>query len=189
MRGKRKQSYEVLNLEDILRRSTLWIVDVALVILLALTLTYLFGGRVSVPSSSMNPTLQNGDKLLINRCKGRVMAIDRFDVAVYRLEDEDSVYLKRVLGLPGETVQILDGKVLINGEVLTDKRLNFTISSAGIAAEPIKLGTGEYFVIGENTDASLDSRFTDVGNIRLSQIVGTAWLRYAPFKNLGLIGN
>ena len=124
---------------------------------------------------------------MINRLEGRLVPLKRFDIAAYTLPEDSSVYLKMILGLPGETVQIKDGQVYINNELLQDERLCFSIPNAGSAEEPILLGGNEYFVIGRSPEASRDSRYPEIGNIRLEQIQGTVWLRYAPFSAFGFI--
>ena len=179
--------YDVVTIGDLIKQISVWIVDIIVVIALALTLTYFFGTRVHMNGNSMTPTLQNADRLLLNRTKGTLKEFERYDIVVYYLADPDSVYLKRILGLPGETVQIIDGLVYINGEKLQESPKLSAYISSGIAADPVTLLEGEYFVIGENADASLDSRFNDVGNIRAEHMLGTVWFRYAPFKHFGFV--
>lgn len=179
-----KRSYEVVTAGDIVKRVSLWIVDVIVVIALGLTLTYLFGTRVRMEGSSMTPTLSGGDRMLLNRTKGRILPIERYDIVVYHLPGQEGVYLKRVLALPGETLQITQGKVYINGKELPESEYTKTLAYAGVAASPVTLREDEYFVVGENPDASLDSRFTDVGNIPAENVLGTVWIRFAPFRNM-----
>ncbi len=183
----RKRSYEIVSVEDLVRRITSWTVDIILVLALAFFLTWAFGTRVTMEGNSMAPLISSGDKLFINRTKGTLIPLKRFDIAAYTQTGEDSVYLKLILGLPGETVQIKDGRVLINGVLLEDERISFSIPNAGIAEEPVLLGEDEYFLIGRSPDASRDSRFSDIGNIRASEIRGTVWLRYSPFSNFGSV--
>ena len=183
----RKRSYEVVSLEDQIRRITSWIVDIILVALLAFFLTWAFGTRVTMVGNSMNPLLNGGDTLMINRLKSRLIRPKRFDIAAYTLEGDDSIYLKMILGLPGETLQIKDGKVYVDSRLLEDDRLCFLIRNAGIAEEPLLLGADEYFVIGRSPDASRDSRFAEVGNVRRSQIRGTVWLRCLPTDSFGFV--
>ncbi len=183
----RKRSYEIVSAEDLVRRITSWTVDIILVLALAFFLTWAFGTRVTMEGNSMVPLISSGDKLLINRTKGHLIPLKRFDLAAYTPAGEENVNLKMILGLPGETVQIKDGKVLINGKLLEDERISFAIPNAGTAEEPVLLGEGEYFVIGRSPDASRDSRFSDIGNIRSSDILGTVWLRYSPFSNFGTV--
>ena len=184
---EKKKSFEIESLEDQIRRITSWIVDIILVAVLAFFLTWAFGTRVVMVGNSMNPLLSDGDTLMIDRLKSRLVPPQRFDIAVYTLEGDDSVYLKLVLGLPGETLQIRDGSVYINNRLLEDERLAFSVPNAGIAEEPVLLGADEYFVIGRSPDASRDSRFSEVGNIHRDQIRGTVWLRSAPFGRFGVI--
>lgn len=183
----KKSSFEVMSLEDQIRRITSWVVDIILAALLAFFLTWAFGTRVEMVGNSMNPLLSSGDRLMIDRLKSRLIPPQRFDIAAYTLEGDDSVYLKLILGLPGETLQIRDGSVYVNDQRLEDERLPFSVPNAGIAAEPVLLGADEYFVIGRSPDASQDSRFAEVGNIHREQIQGTVWLRYSPFGSFGFV--
>lgn len=183
----KKSSYEVTSLEDQIRRITSWVVDIILAALLAFFLTWAFGTRVTMVGNSMDPLLSGGDSLMINRLKNRLTDPQRFDIAAYTLEGDDSVYLKLVLGLPGETIQIKDGRVYVNNQLLEDERMVFSVPNAGIAEEPVVLGADEYFVIGRSPDASRDSRFSEVGNIRREQIMGTVWLRCLPLGSFGFV--
>ena len=180
----KRRRYEVITLGDLVKRVTLWIADIILVVFLALSIAHLFGTRVRMEGSSMTPTLSNGDQLLLNRLKGRILPIQRYDIVAYELDTQEGIILKRVLALPGETLQIREGKVLINGEALPENEYIRSLSYGGEAQSPLTLGANEYFVIGENADASLDSRFSDVGNIRKDNIWGCVWLRYSPFRDM-----
>ena len=110
-------------------------------------------------------------------------------------------YVKRIVGLPGETVQIIDGLVYINGEPLEDDVIyGFGLTdedgneiepekiyNAGLASEPVTLGYDEYFVLGDNRNNSEDSRFANVGNVKYSSIIGRIWAVSAPFGRMGLV--
>lgn len=183
----RKRQFEVVTIQDLIKTVSLWVVEIILLIALALSLTHLFGTRVRMEGSSMTPTLVSGDRLLLNRLKGRIIPIKRYDVIVYRLPGQEGVFLKRVLALPGETLKIAEGRIYINGSPLPESEYTRTLSYGGVAATDLTLGEDEFFVVGENPDASLDSRFTDVGNIHSEDILGTVWFRFSPFKDLGLI--
>ncbi len=178
------KQYEVLSVQDQIKRISQWTVEILLLMFLALSLTHLFGTRVRMEGNSMTPTLAGEDRMLLNRLKGKVISIQRYDIIVYQLPGQEGVFLKRVLGLPGETLQISGGEILINGRIIPESEYTRFLSYAGVAAEPVELGEGEYFVVGENPDASLDSRFTDVGNISIQDILGTVWLRFSPFKDI-----
>ena len=183
----KKSSFEIMSLEDQIRRITSWVVDIVLVALLAFFLTWAFGTRVTMIGNSMTPLLESGNRLMIDRTKNRLISPQRFDIAAYTLEEDGSVYLKLILGLPGETLQIKDGRVYIDNQLLEDERMAFAIPNAGLAEEPILLGPDEYFVIGRSPDASQDSRFAEVGNIRREQIMGTVWLRCSPLGSFGFV--
>jgi signal peptidase I len=97
-------------------------------------------------------------------------------------------YIKRIIGLPGETVYIdYDGNIFINGVKLDEHYGLARISNPGIAAEPLTLGEDEYFVMGDNRNDSMDSRYEDVGNIKRDELVGKAWLRIYPFDSFGTV--
>ena len=114
----------------------------------------------------------------------------RFDIIVFPYPKEpDKHYIKRVIGLPGETVQIIDGYVYINGEKLDESYGSDVMNTAGIAQDPIVLGPDEYFVLGDNRNNSEDSRYAAVGNIKRSDITGRAWLRIWPFDSIGFLNH
>lgn len=169
------------------------ILHMVIYVLSILAITYLIihfvGQRTIVVGYSMRDTLQDGDNLIVDKITYRVKDPERFDIIVfpYRYE-EDTYYIKRIIGLPGETVQIDDeGQIYINGEVLEENYGREVILDPGLAAEPITLGEEEYFVLGDNRNASEDSRFMDVGVIHMDEIVGRAIFRIYPFSSFGKI--
>ena len=164
-----------------------WIVDLAVVFVLELFLVQYLGMQYQVSGHSMEPVLEDGDVVLINRIAYRLSAPKRLDLAVFRSRDGSRLYLKRIIGLPGETVQIQDGKIYINGEAMSLPGQLSEVSLAGIADEPVELGEGEYFLLGDNRSSSEDSRFENIGNVSLSQIVGKAWFRVSPMDRLGFL--
>ena len=99
---------------------------------------------------------------------------------------ENEYYVKRVIGLPGETVQIIGEEIYINGELLKEDYGKEPITNPGRAAEPITLGEDEYFVLGDNREVSLDSRYTQVGNVKRENIGGKAILRIWPLNQFGI---
>ena len=99
----------------------------------------------------------------------------------------NTYYIKRIIGLPGETVQIADGTIYINGEVLEESYGREVMQDPGIAAEPITLGEDEYFVLGDNRNQSSDSRDPSVGLIHRDEIIGRAWLRIWPLNSFGIL--
>ncbi len=145
--------------------------------------------RTQVSGSSMYPTLHDRDNLIVDKISYRFREPERFDVIVFPYKLEKRTYfIKRIIGLPGETVQIDDlGNIYIDGEILEEDYGYETIQYAGLAAEPITLGKDEYFVLGDNRNNSEDSRFEDVGIICKEEIIGRAWVRIFPFKDFGLV--
>ena len=138
--------------------------------------------------NSMNETLSDGDRVMINRMSYIKNDPGRFDVIVFEKNGKEHSYygIRRVIGLPGETVQIIDGVVFINGEIL-DEIINVEpMNVSGLASEPVVLDDDEFFVLGDNRNNSEDSRFTSMGNISRDEIIGKAWIRTNKF---GFIGN
>ena len=164
-----------------------------LYILVVLLGTYLLitfvGQRTSVSGSSMEPTLSNNDQLILDKISYRFSEPQRFDIIVFPFQyAEKTFYVKRIIGLPGETVQIdLQGNIYINGQILNEDYGKETINFAGLAVEPITLGDDEYFVTGDNRNNSSDSRDPSVGNIRRSNIIGKAWVRIWPLNKFGVL--
>lgn len=163
-----------------------WIVDVVVVIAFACYLVYAVGSRVEVSGSSMSPQLNSGDEVLINRLAYDFGSPKRYDVVVFT--KEASTYnIKRIIGLPGETVQIKENHIYINGVRLDDMEELGLVTIAGAAENPIELAEDEYFLLGDNRESSEDSRFAGIGNIKDSQLIGKVWLKFQPLDELGFI--
>ncbi|CVI71876.1 Signal peptidase I T [Clostridiales bacterium CHKCI001] len=146
------------------------------------------GQRTVVSGTSMVPTLQDGDNLITDKISYRFRDPERYDIIVLRVESQHENFIKRVIGLPGETVQIVGGRVYINGELLeSDVYGNELMISAGRASQPITLGEDEYFVLGDNRNGSADSRLEEVGNVDKSRIIGRAFVRIWPLNKFGLL--
>lgn len=147
------------------------------------------GQRTQVLGSSMEPKLSSEDNLIVDKISYRFHEPERFDIIVFPFRYEDNTYyIKRIIGLPGETVQIdEDGNILINGEILTESYGKEVIKSPGRAYEEIELSDDEYFVMGDNRNNSMDSREPSVGNITREEIIGKAWLRIWPLDKFGFI--
>lgn len=169
------------------------VISTVLYILVVLVAVYLFiafvGQRTGVRGSSMEPTLSDRDNLIVDKISYRFHDPERYDIIVFPFQYEENVfYIKRIIGLPGETVYIDEnGGIFINGELLQENYGKEVILSAGRAAEPITLGADEYFVLGDNRNNSSDSRDPSVGNIKRNQIVGRAWVRIWPFSKFGVL--
>lgn len=166
-----------------------YVSDVILVIVTAYVLVTFLCCRTNVVGNSMNDTLANNDTVLVNRISYAFTGPDRYDCIAFEQDSVDSskVYIKRVIGLPGETVQIKDGKVYINGEQLNDDINDISILTPGVAVNPYTLSKDEYFVLGDNRNNSEDSRFASVGMVKKSNIVGKVWMVIEPFSSFGFI--
>lgn len=171
------------------------LVSTALYLLLVLGITWLVitfvGQRTEVSGESMETTLSDGDNLIVDKLTYRFQDPKRFDIIVFPFHyEEDTYYIKRIIGLPGETVQIdQNGVIYIDGEVLNESygREIILPQTVGIAEKPITLGEDEYFVLGDNRNNSTDSRRIEVGNIQREEIVGRAWLRIWPLSKFGIL--
>ena len=147
------------------------------------------GQRTIVEGTSMNPTLNDKDNLIVDKITYRFNDPQRFDVVVFPYQHKKhTYYIKRIIGLPGETIQIGDdGTIYINDQVLVEDYGNEVILDPGRAEEKIELGPDEYFVMGDNRNNSSDSRDFMVGNVNRKDFIGRAWLRIYPFKDFGLV--
>jgi signal peptidase I len=160
----------------------------AVVLVLAGLIVTFIGQRTMVSGSSMESTLSDKDNLIVDKITYRFSNPKRFDIIVFPFQyEEDTYYIKRIIGMPGETIQIIDGNILINGEVLEESYGREVIKSSGRASEPITLGDDEYFVMGDNRNESADSREPDVGNIKKDDIIGRAWVRIWPLNKFGVL--
>lgn len=169
--------------------------NTGLYLLFVLLLTYLVitfvGQRTEVEGESMEATLSDGDNLIVDKLTYKFNDPKRFDIIVFPFQyQENTYYIKRIIGMPGETVQIdEDGTIYIDGERLLESygREIIKPEHLGIAAQPVKLGEDEYFVMGDNRNNSSDSRMEIIGNIHRKDIVGRAWLRIWPFSKFGVL--
>lgn len=166
-----------------------WVVYILFIILVTWLIVTFVGQRTKVDGHSMEPTLHHGDHLIVDKISYRFKEPSRYDIIVFPYQHAENVYyIKRIIGLPGEEVQVKDGCVYINGEKLADEHYGAEImNDPGIAANPIQLGEDEYFVLGDNRNHSSDSREASVGVLTREQLIGKAWVRIYPFDNLGVI--
>ena len=169
------------------------IFSTSLYLLVVLCLTYLVihfvGQRTQVEGRSMENTLNDGDNLIVDKLTYNFKEPQRYDIIVFPFQyTENTYYIKRIIGLPGENVYIDDqGVIYINGEALNENYGREIIKDAGLAYQPITLGDNEYFVMGDNRNNSSDSRDPSVGNIKREDIIGKAWVRIWPLNNFGVL--
>ena len=180
---RKRVNYEVI--QEVLT----WMFRIALVCFLAFVLVWYFGEKVSTIGDSMNPRLENGDITLMNRLVYEVRKPKRGEVIAFRPNGGETshCYIKRVIGLPGETVSYEDGRILIDGEAIEENYVTTQIEDAGLLEEPISLGQDEYFVLGDDRKNSEDSRSANVGNVKQSEIAGKVWIVISPIKHFGFV--
>ena len=156
-----------------------WTAIIAGAVLFEYVSVYAFGIRTTVIGDSMEPTLVNGQEIMINRISYNIFEPKQGDVIVFKPNGNENVhtYVKRVVAVPGDTVRISNGLLYVNDEQ-TDL-FSDNIANAGIAALDLKVGEDEYFVMGDNPNSSDDSRNANIGNVKLDTIIGKAWFHMA----------
>ena len=161
-----------------------------LIIFVCYFVTQHIAQRVVVEGASMNPTFTDGSDLIMSRISYIEDDPQRGDIIVFPYNHSHVYFIKRVIGLPGETIQIKDGAVYINGELLEEDYILEPILEGyeGRATNPLLLGEDEYFVMGDNRNNSLDSRFDEVGNLKKEDLIGKVVFRVTPFDTFGKIG-
>lgn len=166
-----------------------WLIYILIIIGLSYLIINYVGQRTMVSGQSMEPTLSNGDNLIVDKISYRFRDPQRYDIIVFPYKyEEDTYYIKRIIGMPGETVQVIGGYVYINGELLeSDIYGAEPMESGQLADQPITLGADEYFVLGDNRNHSSDSRDPSVGVLKRSDLLGRAWVRIYPFDKIGFI--
>ena len=175
-------------MKEIIKELSGWLLYIVLIIALTWTVVTFVGQRTEVIGSSMETTLSDKDQLIVDKMTYRFRDPKRYDIVVFPYQYQDNTYyIKRIIGLPGETVQILSGMVYIDGMRLDEHYGNELMENPGIAEEPLTLGEDEYFVLGDNRNNSSDSRASDVGLIHRKDLIGRAWIRVWPLSQIGVI--
>lgn len=159
----------------------------ALVACITFLIIHFVGQRTVVNGVSMQPTLSDGDNLIVDKLSYRFHDPDRFDIIVFPQED-GRYFIKRIIGLPGENVRIdEDGFIYINGENLQESYGKEVMRDPGLAKDGIQLGADEYFVLGDNRNNSEDSRYADMGNVKKRNIIGKVWFIASPWSRFGFV--
>ena len=164
-----------------------WIVELVVVIGLAYVLVSFFGIRTNVVGQAMEQTLENDDDILVNKFAYIISKPKQGDVIVFlpNGNKKSHYYVRRVVAVPGDTVQIKDGALYVNDELYKESTDVASMEDAGIASDAVKLEKDEYFVLGDNRNNSEDSRYANIGNVKRDYIIGKAWFR---FSGLGIFG-
>ena len=171
------------------RKSLRWMFEIAVTLAFAALTAVLMFQTVTMQESSMEPTLSVGDRFFMNRVVYKLSSPKRGDIIVFRTNasDDAALHIRRVIGLPGETIQIRDGRIYIDGEVYDESRDFPEITNPGLAENGVSLKAGEYFVLGDNRNNSEDSRYADIGMVKKRYIVGKIWFTCFPFEKIGFM--
>ena len=166
-----------------------WVFEIIVTLVFAVLVAISAFQTVTLQESAMEPTYSVGEKFFVNRALYKISSPKRGDVIVFKTSASDSaaLHIRRVIGLPGETVQVKDGKIYINGKAYEENEAYQDMTDGGLANSAITLESGEYFVLGDNRNNSEDSRFSDIGNISKKYIVGKVWFTVSPKNKIGFI--
>lgn len=175
--------------KTVLKEILTWAGEIILAVVLAGMLVFAFGGRVPVVGQSMSGTLESGQVVLMNRIAYKLFSPKQNDIIVFlpNGNEKSHYYIKRVIAVPGDTVQIKEGKVYVNDEPFEEEIENSYIENGLLAEEPITVGEDEYFVLGDNRNNSEDSRYANIGNVKKEHIEGKAWFIVSPWKEFGFL--
>ncbi len=167
-----------------------WIFQIAVTLALAAVVAILFFQSITMQESSMEPTLLTGERFFVNKLIYKFTSPERGDIIAFTKDGSDDapIHIKRVIGLPGETIEIRDGMIYIDGEEYREKEKLPQITNPGLAEDGVTLDGNEYFVLGDNRNNSEDSRFAEVQNVNKKYIEGKLWFCVYPADQMGFVG-
>lgn len=186
----------VASKEKASKKNTKWnliIKEIGLYVALVLFCIYIIPTyvvqRTLVEGESMENSLYNGENVLVDKVSYHFQEPKRFEIIVFYPNGKGNgkYFVKRIIGMPGETVEIVDGDIYIDGDKLSEGYGKNAITRSGLASSPITLGEDEYFVLGDNRLISKDSRYSSVGPVKREDIEGRVWLRIWPFDSFGTV--
>lgn len=190
-RRRYRSSYDrkEFDVKDFMSGVGQWAIAILIVVICGYSIVTFGIQSVTMVGQSMNPALESQDVLLLSKVSYVFRKPKRYDMVAFKLKEEPDGYfnIKRIIGLPGETIQIKNGKVFINGEVLKDLPFDDLIMTEGLAVDEITLAEGEYFVMGDNCNNSEDSRYVNIGNISEKEISGKVFFRISPKSEFGTV--
>ncbi len=166
----------------------LTIVEIVVVVVVAYYLVLFFGDKTKAIGDSMSPTILDGQTLLLDKFSYRVREPRAGDVVAFQPGGRNgaSISIKRIIGIPGDTVLIDGGKVFINGELFEEPSSRPVMADPGLAKTELTLESDMYFVLGDNRNHSTDSRYVSVGNIKGDYIFGRVWFNVGV-DNFGFV--
>ncbi len=191
-RKKREQQREMaLEFIKSKRGTTIfsWVFQVAVVLAIAAVVSIFFFQSICMQESSMEPTLQTGETFFVNKLAYKFKGPKRGDMIAFTKNGKDhaAIHIKRVIGLPGEVIQIQDGDVYIDGKKYKEKIKVDKMINPGLAGQGVTLKSDEYFVLGDNRNNSEDSRFAEVKKVKKKYIEGKLWFRISPINEIGFV--
>ena len=190
-RRRYRSSYdrEEFDMKDFMSEVGRWAISILVVVILAYSIVTFGVQSVTMIGQSMDPALTNQDVVLINKQAYTFDQPQRYDIVAFKLKEDTEGYfnIKRIIGLPGEKVQIKNGHIFINGDVVSDLPFDDLIMTEGLAVDEVTLGEDEYFLMGDNCNNSEDSRYVNIGNISLKEISGKVFFRVSPRSKFGKI--
>lgn len=171
-----------------LREILSWLFWIVISGVIAFVIMYVFGLRTNIIGNSMEPSLYSGQQILIDRLSLNIKSPKRGDVVAFQPNGNENshFYVKRIVALPLETIQIIDGYIYIDGELLEEDGNYDKIADPGILENPLTLKDDEYIVLGDNRNFSEDSRSGNIGIINSSYFIGKVWFKLS--KNLEYMG-
>ena len=163
--------------------------EIAVTLVFAALVAIVMFQSVTMQESAMEPTISVGDRFFMNRAVYQLTDPKRGDIIVFKTNasDDAALHIRRIIGLPGETIQISGGQILIDGKTYREGKDFPAISNPGAAQDPITLESNEYFVLGDNRNNSEDSRYGDIGLVKKRFIVGKLWFTLSPMKKFGFM--
>ena len=172
-----------------LRKSLRRVFEIAVTLVFAVLTAILMFQTVTMQESSMEPTIEVGDRFFMNQLIYKVASPQRGDMIVFRTNasDDAALHIRRVIGLPGETIRIRNGVIYIDGEVYDEAADYPEIINPVLAENGVSLKSGEYFVLGDNRNNSEDSRYADIGTVKKRYIVGKLWFTCSPREKIGIL--
>ena len=186
---KKKKPAKVRKKKSLFRILFEWVFEILIVILFAYVLVFVFGQSRTNVGQSMDPTLSGGDTVLINVLAYQISSPKTGDIISFKPNGSTNAHaeIKRVIAVPGQTIQIIDGMIYIDEKVYIENGDYPTITRAGLAADPVYLEEGEYFVLGDNRNNSEDSRNAEIGLVTSDMIEGKVWFVISPAEHRGFV--
>jgi signal peptidase I len=164
-----------------------WILSIIIAAVIAFSIKAFVFDIIEVSGTSMVPTLHHNDTLAIEKISLYTHSLQRGEIVIFDPGSKGvGIYIKRIIGLPGDTVEIKDGYVSVNGQRLEENYLRpGTVTEAGNEGGTIKVPDGEIYVLGDNREISEDSRY--IGTVPIKSLKGHALYRVFPFNQMSTI--